>query len=123
MDVYQYFGSDIVTSVNGDLQSVDTVLESQQRILRRLLTNPGAYIWHVGYGAGLPQFVGVALSTDVYQKITGLITSQMYLEQSVSQNPAPVVTLQTIANGLYCSITYTLSSTKTTQVLSFTVTK
>jgi hypothetical protein len=123
MDIYQYFGSDIVTSVNGDLQTVDTVLESQQRILRRLLTNPGTYIWHVGYGAGLPQYVGIALSNQILQKINGLVLSQMQLEGSVAQNPAPKISLQTIPNGLYCSIIYTLSTTLTQTVLNFTVTK
>ena len=122
MDIYHYFGSDIGVGIDGDLSAVDTILESQQRVLRRLLTNPGTYIWHVNYGAGLPQYIGVALNTETFQKIKGLINAQMRLEQSVSNSPSPVITLQTISEGLYCSIKYTVANTGET-VLSFTVTK
>lgn len=123
MDLYQYFGNDIVPSIKGDLEAVDGVTESQQRILRRLLTNPGSYIFHVNYGAGLPQYIGVALNTATFQKIKGVIISQMKLEQSVAQNPEPEVTLQAVTEGLYCSIKYRLANTPTETVLAFTVTK
>lgn len=122
MDIYHYFGGDIGTNANGDLQSVDTTIKGQQRILRRLLTNPGDYIWHLDYGAGLPRYVGQTLSAGKFHEIKGLIKKQIFLEQAVAQNPEPVITLQTIPNGLYCSIQYTDAQTKTLQLLSFNVT-
>ena len=122
-DIYHYFGSDIAANINGDLQTASDVTRTQQRILRRLLTAPGSYIWHVEYGAGLPFYVGEVLSTANYQKITGIIKTQIQLEQSVARSPAPVVTLQAISEGLYCSIKYTEAATQTPQFLTFTVTK
>ncbi len=122
MDVYHYFGNDIVTSPTGDLQTVDGITKSQQRILRRLLTNPGTYIFHPSYGAGLPRYIGQALTTTKFQEIKGLITSQIFLEESVSKTPAPVITLSANQTVLYCSIKYTDATTLLPQILSFQVT-
>jgi len=121
MDIYHYFGNDIAVNVNGDLQAVDGLTESQQRILRRLLTNPGDYIWHPNYGAGLPRYVGQALSTSKYLEIKGLINSQIALEQSVAKTPAPVISLAANQTSLYCTIQYTEAASKTLQTLSFNV--
>lgn len=123
MDIYNYFGGDLGITSSGDLKTVDTVIRGQQRILRRLLTPPGSYIWHVNYGAGLPQYVGVALSHNIYLKIQGVVLTQMQLEASVAKTPAPTVSLQQIPNGLFCNITYIDDSTNTQQILNFTVTK
>ncbi len=122
MDIYHYFGNDIVTSPVGDLQTVDGITKGQQRILRRLLTNPGAYIFHPTYGAGLPRFIGVPLSTSVYKEIQGLITSQIFLEQSVARSPAPVITLSANQTVLFCGIQYTDAGTLLPQYLTFQVT-
>lgn len=121
-DIYHYFGNDIQASVNGDLLTVDGITKGQQRILRRLLTNPGDYIYHTDYGAGLPRYVGQALSTAKYQEIKGLITSQIFLESCVSKTPAPVITLNANQNTLFCEIQYTDAQTNLPQVLSFSVT-
>lgn len=122
MDIYHYWGNDIVTSPTGDLQVVDGITKGQQRILRRLLTNPGDYIYHPSYGAGLARFIGQALTVSKYSEIKGLITSNLYLEACVSRNPAPVVTLSANENVLFCTIKYTDSGTLLPQVLSFQVT-
>lgn len=121
-DIWHYFGNDVLTSVNGDLQVVDGLTKGQQRILRRLLTNPGDYIYHPTYGAGLPRFVGQALSTSKFQEIKGLITSQIYLEACVMKIPVPAITLSANQNTLFCSIAYTDAGTQLPQVLSFQVT-
>jgi hypothetical protein len=121
MEVSHYFGSDILTSVNGDLQSVDVLTLSNQRILRRLLTNPGAYIWHLDYGAGLPAYIGQTLSNSKIQEIIGIIRNQIFLETSVSQIPAPIITITPITDGIYCSIQYTEATTQTLQLLTFNV--
>ena len=73
-DVYHVFGSDLVVSANGDLLTADTVNLSQQRVLRRLLTNPNDYIWQPTYGAGLPQKVGDPFDVAT---IDSIITAQM----------------------------------------------
>ncbi len=121
MDIYQYFDNDIGIAANGDLQTVDGIIKGQQRILRRLLTNPGSYIFHVNYGAGLPLYVGQPLSTSNYQKILGVITTQLQLEQCVARTPAPQISLQQIPQGIFASISYIDAGTLTPQVLTFSV--
>lgn len=120
-DLYQYYGQDLSVNQAGDLLLADGVILSQQRILRRLLTPPGAYIFEPTYGAGLPSYIGVALSPAVKKQLIGLITSQMYLETSVAQTPPPVVSLTSQSNSLFVGIQYTDANTNTVQVLSFTV--
>ena len=60
-DAAHYFGSDLQFSANGDLLVADGLDESQQRILRRLLTNLKDYLWQPTYGAGLPSYIGKPL--------------------------------------------------------------
>lgn len=57
-DLAHYFGNDLSVSAAGDLLAVDGDTKTQQRILRRLLTNPGDMMFHPDYGAGLGQWVG-----------------------------------------------------------------
>src|SRR5579885_814759 len=97
-DAGHYWSTDLLTGATGDLQVVDGVLESQQRILRRLLTNPGDYLWQPDYGAGLPAKIGQPLDLTA---LTVLIRSQMYLEASVSQDPEPQVIVTPIPDGIY----------------------
>jgi hypothetical protein len=118
-DVAQYFSADLTQSASGDLLVADGVLESQQRILRRLLTNPGDYIWQPEYGAGLPSYIGKPL--DVIA-LTALVKTQMYLEPSVSHNPEPVLVFTTIPNGLFVQIQYVDVESGQPTVLSFDVT-
>lgn len=120
-DLYNNFGQDLLYSSGNDLQNVSDDLKSQQRILRRLFTNPGDYIWHTNYGAGLAAYVGKALTNDVYAQIQSTILSQIFLEASVAKTPAPVITLQTVPNGLLVQINYTVSPNGNPVVLTFTV--
>jgi phage baseplate assembly protein W len=121
-DVFHMWGSDLVAGpintaagvVNstGDLLTVGgTDLEQSgqgktvQRLLRRLLTNPGEYMWQPGYGAGLGRFLGQPISVPV---ITAVIRSQIFLEAAVAQSPAPVITVTALKNGtVSCRILYT----------------
>lgn len=121
MDIYHYFGNDIAVNVKGDLQTVDGVIKGQQRILRRLLTSPGSYIWHLTYGAGLQRYVGQTLTTARYKEIQGLITSQIFLEACVARTPQPIILLSATFNTLSCTLQYTEANTKILQVLSFTI--
>lgn len=120
-DLNSNYGQDIVIKAGNDLDTVSDVVKSQQRVQRRLLTNPGAYIFHADYGAGLGRFIGKALTNDLYNEIQSLILSQIFLEDSVAQNPVPVITLQTIQTGLLVQIAYTVNPIGTPIVFSFLV--
>lgn len=117
-DINCNYGNDIV-AVAGDLSTVTGSVRSQQRVLRRLLTNPGSYIWEPTYGAGLASFVGQALSTDNYDQIKSLILSNMFLETSVSQSPPPKIFIQTIQNGVFVQINYNENPSQNPVVLTF----
>ncbi len=119
-DVYHYFGSDIGQSATGDLQGIDGTTRGQQRVLRRLLTNPGDYIFQPNYGAGLPRMVGELAEPA---KIKALILGQMLLEDAVARTPEPQVDVQPILGGVSCRIKYTDAVSKTPAVLSFNVSK
>lgn len=117
-DLSQYFGSDLVSSPTGDLGPIDGPVRGQQRILRRLLTSPGDYLWHPDYGAGLPKYVGQTLDVAA---IRALILGQMRLEACVAKSPDPEINVQTIPNGLTVAIRYLDASSQTSQLLSFSV--
>ena len=57
-DLAHWFGQDLNVAASGDLLTVDGTAKGQQRVLRRLLTNPGDYIWEPTYGAGLASKIG-----------------------------------------------------------------
>ncbi len=120
-DAYSVFGNDLQISSNGDLRLVQGSDLSQQRIVRRLLTNPFDYCFHPTYGAGLPAYVGQALSPDSYDEIQSTINSQIFLETSVAQTPAPVIIFQTIQYGLFAQINYTFAPTQEPIVVTFNV--
>jgi phage baseplate assembly protein W len=120
-DIDQVFGQDVQLTNTGDLAVVSGIDESNQRVLRRLLTNPGDYIWHTDYGAGVPSYVGEALTSQGFQNLSALIRSQIFLESSVARQPLPVIDLETIFNGLSCQIQYTQLPSNSPTVLSFNI--
>src|ERR1700733_13276734 len=103
-DVWHEFGNDLVVSANGDLLTASSVTLSEQMVLRRLLTNPGDYIWQPTYGAGLPAKIGDPFSVETIESI---VQSQMYLEDSVVRTPPPDVEVSSFPNGMYVDISYT----------------
>ena len=118
-DLYHYFGGDLSLSANGDLllASGDTLVE--QRIIRRLLTNAGDYIWALAYGAGLGSMVGAPANATA---IEAVIRSQIFQESSVAQQPAPQITTQVNTDGsVLCTIAYADATTGQTNTLSFPV--
>lgn len=117
-DLSHYIGSDLNLSITGGLQLVDGTMKGQQRVLRRLLTNPGEYMFHPNYGAGLGALVG---SVSDVAKITALIRGQILLEQAVARVPAPEITVSAITNGVSVYIRYTDAVSRAAQVLSFNV--
>lgn len=118
-DIFQNFANDLAVGASGDLLTVDGTALGQQRVLRRLLTNPGAYIWHPEYGAGLPTFIGNPTSAI---EIKGIVLAQMLLEESVAQSPAPTVTVNYYPDGtFFVSISYTDAQTGKSLLLDFDV--
>lgn len=119
VDLAHWYGNDLNASAGGDLLTVDGIDKNKQRLLRRLLTNSGSYIWETAYGAGLAGKVGQPFSAASCQ---ALVKSQMFLESFVARDPAPVVTVTQLTNGLWVSILYYDNSTSQMVPLSFTVT-
>lgn len=96
-DLYHYWGDDLQVSPAGDLATVDGTTLGEQRVLRRLLTNPGDYVFHPDYGAGLPAKIGTVQDTA---SLVALIRSQMFQEAVVAATPAPVISVTPIAGSL-----------------------
>lgn len=131
-DLYHYWGADLSVSASGDLLGVDGTTAGQQRILRRLLTNPagnslngappdpGDYLFHLDYGAGLPRWVGK--NVDI-PRVRALVRGQLMKENIVAKQPLPVVTVTEITNGISISIQYNDALTKRPVFLSFDVNK
>lgn len=117
-DISHYWGSDIGVSAVGDLGLAADTLRGQQRVLRRLLTNPGDYIFHPTYGAGLARYVGSTASVD---EIKALIRGQMLLEEAVAKTPAPVIKVSRITSGVAVQVNYNDAPTGQPVVLSFNV--
>jgi len=118
-DLWHQFGSDLVAGAGGDLATVSGTTFGQQRVLRRLLTNPGDYIWQPDYGAGLAQFIGQPVDAAAIQ---GVIRGQIFLEAAVARSPEPQIDVQAGTDGaVYVTVLYTDATSGQTQVLSFSV--
>jgi hypothetical protein len=119
-DLSLRFGGDLQVSASGDLLLATGPQVVKQRILRRLLTNAGDYIFQIPYGAGLRKQVGQDSNLLAIQNI---VRSQIFAEADVAQVPAPVITATQDATGnISVSIEYTDAATNTQQTLSFPVT-
>jgi hypothetical protein len=110
-DLAHIWGNDLQVSPAGDFARVNGLERSKQRVMRRLLTNPGDYKQHPTYGAGLAAYVGQVLNIA---KLTALVRGQMLLEASV-------VNLVQIPNGIEVDISYTALPDRQPVLLSFTV--
>lgn len=120
-DLWHLWGTDLTASASGDLLSVDGTERGKQRVLRRLLTNPGGYIFQPEYGAGLPSFIGLPIDT---QKIKAAIFAQMLLEDAVASVPAPTVAVAQIGadnTAFSVVIAYNDAATGKPVTLSFSV--
>jgi hypothetical protein len=116
-DLAHQFGSDLGIGPTGDLAVVSGTVLGQQRVLRRLLTNAGDYIWQLPYGAGLAQFVGQPASVS---RIRAVIRGQIFKEAAVARTPEPNVDVTVGDDGtVYVQISYADAQTGQTQVLSF----
>ncbi len=119
-DILHQWGADLTTGPTGDLATASGTTLGQQRILRRLLTNPGEYIWQQDYGAGLGQFIGQPGNA---MRIRAAIRSQMFKEISVARRPEPVIDVDlntmTSSGAVFVHIRYVDAPSGQTQYLSF----
>jgi hypothetical protein len=104
-DLFHYWSGDLQQGATGDLAPAFRADRSSQRIIRRLMTNPGGgdYPWEPDYGAGLPAKIGDTLNIPY---LTALIIGQMALEASIARDPAPQITIAQIQGGASISIVY-----------------
>jgi phage baseplate assembly protein W len=118
-DISHSMGVDLSLSATGDLLVASGDALTKQRVLRRLLTNAGDYIWHLAYGAGLGQMVGQPTN---HAAIENIIRSQIFAESAVAQVPAPIVTTTVNADGtVMTTIQYADAVTGASSTLTFQV--
>lgn len=103
-DINHNWGNDLSTSHTGDLALASGVIKGQQRVIRRLMTNPLDYISSPTYGAGAGRFVGMPAMPE---RMQALFQQQMSIEQSVSQTTPPIVNITADNMGdVYADIQY-----------------
>ena len=118
-DIFHQYGGDLAIGQSGDLALANAALHGQQRVLRRLLTNPGDYLWQPGYGAGLAMLVGQPGSAA---RIRSVIRSQIFQEAAVARQPEPVIDVQARPDGsVTAQVRYGDSTSGQTQILSLAV--
>jgi hypothetical protein len=99
------WNGDLGVGPGGDICVAPIQAAVQERIIRRLLTNPGGYIWHTNYGAGLAGYVGEPYSPSV---IESTVLSQLRLEVLVAASPAPVVQTNRPTAGSFSATSVTV---------------
>jgi hypothetical protein len=99
------WGGDLLVGPGGDIGTAPVQFEVEQRLVRRLLTNPGDYIWHTTYGGGLGSFVGQPCSPAL---IEGTILGQLQQETLVAPDPAPTVQTNQSLSGSFSTISVTV---------------
>lgn len=116
IDLNHNYGNDLSIGPTGDIALSFGTMTGQQRVVRRLMTNMGDYIWHLDYGAGIGGMVGMPTNVPA---ITGIIRSQTSKEAAVSLTPTPVITVQSTDTGtVTATIQYADADTGDTQVLA-----
>ncbi len=119
LDANLTWGGDLSLGPTGDLSLASDATLGQQRVLRRLLTNPNDYTWQPAYGGGLGQFVG---GTENTRAIEGAIRGQLYAEAAVAHQPEPDVNANNLSNAaLFVSIVYADTTLGSTQTLTFSL--
>ena len=119
VDAWHQFGGDLAVGPTGDLACAEGAALGQQRVLRRLLTSPGDYLWALDYGAGLGRFVGQTVDAA---RIEAVIRGQMFKEAAVARQPEPVIEVSADAAGLvFVQVRYADAMSGSTQMLSFSV--
>lgn len=119
MDLSLDIGGDLVLDAGNGLATVTADDWVRQRVLRRLLTNPGDYIWDVSYGGGLRSQIGNVIAAG---QIAASIRRQLQLEAAIATSPAPQVSVSDSGNGtIDTTITYADAADGTTSRVALTV--
>ncbi|WP_029604808.1 hypothetical protein [Kozakia baliensis] len=109
-------GDDLTLDAKSGIAVVSGSQETRENILRRLCTNPGAYIWQLDYGTGLPAMIGEPL---LVQKTRRAVLAQMMDEFGVDQTQAVNVELSSSAGDIVqCTISYVDAQTGRTEILT-----
>lgn len=119
-DLGHYWSGDLGWSPGGDLLLATGSEATRQRILRRLMTVAGSYLWHLGYGAGLPTRIGEVLDLAALE---GVARRQMLAEAGIARDPLPAVTVTPVVGGAAISIRYADAATGQPVALGFDLTQ
>lgn len=95
-DLAHPFGADLAFGSGADLALSSGAALAQDRVLRRLLTNTGDYLWQPDYGASLGAFVGQPVSVP---RLRGAVRAQIFREPAVARQPEPVVAVSADGSG------------------------
>lgn len=87
--------SDLQLGPTAGLAVVTGDAETQQRLARRLLTNPGDLLSDQTYGAGLGRFIGSPVNVP---KVQAIIKQQALLEATIASVSNVTVTSDTLGN-------------------------
>jgi hypothetical protein len=118
-DIAHYFGNDLAVGATGDLALATGDIEVQQRVLRRLLTATGDYLWQLNYGAGLGAMVGRPMNA---QRIAAIIRTQILQEATVAPQPPPTVDVTGGPDGtVTATVAYTDAPTGNPVLLTFPI--
>jgi hypothetical protein len=113
------WSGDLAVTPAGDLSLVDNAALGQQRVLRRLLTNPYDYTWQPTYGGGLGQYIGGIVNA---RAIEGSIRGQLNLEAAVAHQPEPSVNTSLQPDGsVFVDLAYADARSGQTATLTFSV--
>ena len=118
-DLSHSWGGDLSLDQTGDLAIGNGPQTGTERVLRRLLTNAGGYLWHLRYGAGLARYVGTPTAAA---SIAAVARRQLFLDGAVSQDPAPVIDVTSDGAGsLFLQIRYADEQTAQPRTLAVTL--
>jgi phage baseplate assembly protein W len=119
MDLAHWYGGDLARTPAGDLATVTGTLEGEQRVLRRILTLQGNYIWQPDYGGAVPALIG---SLAQPAQIEAELRVQMLYEAVVAQVPPATVQVKAAGSGAQAvAIRYVDAATGGPGLLSFQV--
>jgi hypothetical protein len=114
------WGGDLIVAANGDIAASPATDAISEKLIRRLLTNPGDYFWSPTFGGGLGAQVGGVATPEMLQAI---IQVQLAQENEVLRYPVPTIEVSRPSpnpNGLFLSnITFQTSSANGVNSLSF----
>jgi phage baseplate assembly protein W len=118
-DAFVPWAGDLLASPTGDIALASGTVLSQQRLLRRLLTNPGDAIWDPTYGGGLARYVGAVVDPLA---IRAAIRAQIFKEVSIARLPEPVIDVRSGLDGsVFVQIRYVNAADGGTEVLGFSI--